>query len=114
MSRVPPITFAGQSITIDSVAPGSANALVQFAGPSSVTAISQDGYELGSLQSFTIGQDGVVTGVSSNGRNRALGQLAIASFTNPMGLEKAGSSTYRQTVNSGLADRMSTRLNSSH
>src|SRR3546814_12026662 len=97
MSRVPPITFAGQSITIDSVAPGSANALGQFAGPSSVTAISQDGYELGSLQSFTIGQDGVVTGVFSNGRNRALGQLAIASFTNPMGLE-IGRASCRERV----------------
>src|SRR3546814_9515806 len=84
-STIPPITVAGQAITLDFGAPGSANALVQYAGPSSVTAISQDGYELGSLQSFTIGQDGVVTGVFSNGHNRALGQLAIPSFTNQIG-----------------------------
>jgi flagellar hook protein FlgE len=96
-------TFAGP-LTVDFGAAGSPNALVQYAGPSSVAALSQDGYELGSLQSFTIGQDGVVTGVFSNGRNRPLGQIAIAGFTNPMGLEKAGGSLFRPTVNSGLAN----------
>jgi len=94
----------GGPITIDFGAPGSPNALVQFAGPSSVAALSQDGYSLGALQSFTIGQDGVVTGVFSNGRNRPLGQIAMAGFTNPMGLEKAGGSLFRPTVNSGLAN----------
>jgi flagellar hook protein FlgE len=69
-----------------------------------VAALSQDGYALGALQRFTIGQDGVVTGVFSNGRNRPLGQIALAGFTNPMGLEKAGGSLFRPTVNSGLAN----------
>jgi len=94
----------GGPITIDFGAAGSPNALVQFSGPSSVAALSQDGYSLGALQSFTIGQDGVVTGVFSNGRNRPLGQIAMAGFTNPMGLEKAGGSLFRPTVNSGLAN----------
>ncbi|MDQ2650659.1 MAG: flagellar hook protein FlgE [Actinomycetota bacterium] len=91
-------------ITVDLGAPGSANALTQFAGETSVAAISQDGYDLGSLQSFAIGQDGIVTGVFSNGRNRPLGRIALGSFTNPMGLEKAGGSLFRPTVNSGLAN----------
>lgn len=95
--------FAGP-LTMDFGAAGSPNALVQFAGASSVAAVSQDGYPLGALQSFTIGQDGVVTGVFSNGRNRPLGQIAMAGFTNPMGLEKAGGSLFRPTVNSGLAN----------
>jgi flagellar hook protein FlgE len=94
----------GGPITVDFGAVGTPNALVQFAGPSSVAALSQDGYALGALQSFTIGQDGVVTGVFSNGRNRPLGQIALAGFTNPMGLEKAGGSLFRPTVNSGLAN----------
>jgi flagellar hook protein FlgE len=96
-------SFPG-NITIDFGAAGTPNALVQFAGPSSVAALSQDGYPLGALQSFTIGQDGVVTGVFSNGRNRPLGQIGMAGFTNPMGLEKAGGSLFRPTVNSGLAN----------
>lgn len=96
-------TFPGP-VTIDFGAAGSPNALVQFAGPSSMAALSQDGFSLGALQSFTIGQDGVVTGVFSNGRNRPLGQIGLAGFTNPMGLDKAGGSLFRPTANSGLAN----------
>jgi flagellar hook protein FlgE len=50
-----------------------------------------------------VSQEGLITGSYSNGRTRAIGQLALASFANPEGLEKAGSSYYRSTVNSGLA-----------
>lgn len=90
-------------LTLDTGAPGEPDAMVQFAGSSSAAALLQDGNELGSLQSFTIGPDGVVTGVFSNGRNRPLAQLALATFTNPGGLIKAGDSSFSATVNSGNA-----------
>jgi flagellar hook protein FlgE len=85
-------------------ATGAADAMSQFAGASSVQALSQDGSAMGSLQSFTIGQDGIVTGVFSNGKTRPVGQVSVAGFSNPAGLEKTGSSLYRATVNSGLAN----------
>jgi flagellar hook protein FlgE len=78
-------------------------ALTQFGGASTVTATDQNGYELGSLQSFQLGNDGTIMGVYSNGLRQPLGQLALASFNNPSGLEKAGSSTFRVGVNSGDA-----------
>jgi flagellar hook protein FlgE len=93
----------GGPITLDFGTPGGPEALVQFSGATSVAALSQDGYPLGALQSFTIGQDGVVSGVFSNGRTRPLGQIALATFANPGGLERAGNSAFRATVNSGLA-----------
>jgi len=77
--------------------------LTQFGGSSTVTATDQNGYALGSLQSFQLGNDGTITGVYSNGLRQPLGQLALASFSNPSGLEKAGSSTFRVGVNSGTA-----------
>jgi flagellar hook protein FlgE len=89
-------------IALDPGLPGGADSISQFSGPNGIQALSQDGYALGSLQSFTIGSDGVVTGVFSNGRNRPIGQLAMASFSNPVGLEKVGESLWRPTVNSGL------------
>ena len=46
---------------------------------------------------------GTLTGVFSNGLKQTLAQLAIASFSNPSGLEKAGDSEYRTTANSGNA-----------
>jgi flagellar hook protein FlgE len=80
-----------------------AQALTSFAKVNTVAATSQDGAPAGSLQSFSISADGVVSGVFSNGRSQQLGQVALANFNNPAGLEKAGGSMYRQTVNSGLA-----------
>ena len=39
-------------------------------------------------------QDGLITGVFSNGRTQALGQIALATFANPHGLIKQGGSLY--------------------
>ncbi|MBN1343154.1 MAG: flagellar hook-basal body complex protein [Phycisphaerae bacterium] len=44
---------------------------------------SQDGYGTGKLQSYTIGNDGAITGKFSNGLKLLLGQFVIASFTSP-------------------------------
>jgi flagellar hook protein FlgE len=79
------------------------NAVTQFAEKSSTKAIIQDGYPMGYLESFKIDQSGVITGVYSNGTNRAIGQVALAGFTNPGGLEKAGENTYEVSNNSGEA-----------
>ena len=94
-------TYSGP-VTID-LGAASADGLRQFAGKSTATALSQDGATSGALQSFTIGADGTVTGVFSNGRNRVIGQIAMAAFSNPSGLEKVGGSFFRPTPNSGLA-----------
>ncbi|HEB10500.1 MAG TPA: flagellar hook protein FlgE [Spirochaetales bacterium] len=80
------------------------NAVTQFAEKSSTKVVSQNGYTMGYLESFKIDQSGVITGVYSNGTNRSLGQVALASFTNPGGLEKAGESTYVVSNNSGEAN----------
>lgn len=77
------------------------NSVTQFAETSSTKAFKQDGYGMGYLDSFKIDQSGIITGVYSNGTNRELGQVALASFTNPGGLEKAGESTFVVSNNSG-------------
>jgi flagellar hook protein FlgE len=76
----------------------------QFAEQSSNKAIRQDGYGMGYLENFNIDSAGEITGVYSNGTSRIIGQVALASFTNPGGLEKAGDSTYVKTNNSGDAN----------
>lgn len=70
---------------------------------SSVSAQSQDGYPVGTLQTFSISPEGLITGVFSNGQSRPLGQIATASFSNPAGLEKLGQNLFRESNNSGLA-----------
>lgn len=80
------------------------DAVTQFAEKSSTKVVKQDGYTMGYLESFKIDQAGMITGVYSNGTNRLLGQIALASFTNPGGLEKAGDNVYMVSNNSGDAN----------
>lgn len=56
------------------------------------------------LESFNISQTGEINGVFSDGNVRVLGQIAMANFSNPGGLNKAGSNTYEATNNSGVPE----------
>jgi flagellar hook protein FlgE len=80
------------------------NSVTQMAERSSTKVFQQDGYSMGYLESFKIDQSGAVTAVYSNGSNRTVGQMALASFTNPSGLEKAGETNFVQSNNSGMAN----------
>lgn len=77
------------------------DSMTQFAEQSSTKAFKQNGFAMGYLENYKIDQSGIITGVYSNGTNRIIGQLALASFVNAGGLEKAGESTYVVTNNSG-------------
>ncbi|EIJ81494.1 flagellar hook-basal body protein [Bacillus methanolicus PB1] len=65
---------------------------------------SPDGTIQGSLESFNIGQYGEINGVFSNGRVLQLGTLALAKFSNPSGLTKAGNNLFQESINSGTAN----------
>jgi flagellar hook protein FlgE len=69
---------------------------------SSLAAARQDGSAAGTLSSFIIGEDGTIRGVFSSGVTRDLGQIRLARFANPSGLEQKGQNTFSQGVNSGL------------
>lgn len=68
----------------------------------SLNASRQDGSGTGTLNSFIIGEDGVIRGVFSNGIDRDLGMLQLARFGNPTGLEQRGENLFATGVNSGL------------
>jgi flagellar hook protein FlgE len=79
------------------------SALTQFGG-NSTAAVKENqgsGSALGTLQSYSLSNDGTVVGLYSNGLRQPIGQLALATFTNPGGLEKAGNSSFRAGDNSG-------------
>ena len=82
----------------------SINTVTQSASQSSTKAYYQDGYTMGYLDNFKIDSSGMITGVYSNGTNRTIGQIAMATFTNQGGLEKAGDNTYVESNNSGIAN----------
>lgn len=72
-----------------------------FAGMTSLAISGQNGSAAGKLESYTLGNDGSVIGSFSNGIKQVLAKIALAKFTNPSGLEKAGGSSYVATANSG-------------
>ena len=80
------------------------NTVTQSAAQSSTKAFYQDGYTMGYLDNFKIDSSGIITGVYSNGTSRKIGQIAMATFTNQGGLEKAGDNTYVESNNSGIAN----------
>ena len=79
------------------------NTVTQSSSKSTTKAFYQDGYTLGYLDNFKIDASGTITGVYSNGTNRTIGQIALATFANDRGLEKAGDNTYIESNNSGMA-----------
>ena len=62
------------------------------------------GRKVGELSGVAIGQDGKITATYDNGTTKLLGQIAVASFANPSGLEKIGDNLYQSTPNSGAFD----------
>ena len=75
--------------------------LSMYADDSSVKPTQVDGYPPGSLVSFSIGSDGILSGVYSNGRQQPLGLVALAVFDNAAGLQKAGNNLFLPTSYSG-------------
>lgn len=57
----------------------------------------------GEFTSVSVGSDGVISGVDSNGDTVGLFQIAVANFTNTDGLENIGGNLYTATSESGEA-----------
>jgi flagellar hook protein FlgE len=83
---------------------GFVNSITQYSEESSSKAVMQNVQTMGYMDNFKIDQSGVITGIFSKGTTRSLGQVAMASFPNQGGLEKAGDNTFRVSNNSGAAN----------
>jgi flagellar hook protein FlgE len=66
-----------------------------------VTSIIPNGYTTGQLSTLSIDSTGIVSAVYTNGQSTQLGQLAIANFPNPQGLQQLGNTNWAQTFSSG-------------
>lgn len=72
-----------------------------FSGGFSVNELRQDGYPRGELAGFGVGPDGVILGRYTNGATMVLGQVELATFRNPNGLQMAGNNMWVATAASG-------------
>jgi flagellar hook protein FlgE len=94
---------AGSTLTVGGIT-ADMTGLTGFATLSTASIAAQNGHEAGSLQGFSISKDGTLVGSFSNGATLAVGRIALATFANPGGLEKAGASGFTATANSGRAN----------
>ena len=68
-----------------------------------VTNLSQDGYAPGQLTGIQVANNGVIQARYSNGQSKPAGQVELASFRNPQGLQTMGGNVWIRTVASGDA-----------
>ncbi|MBW8371456.1 MAG: flagellar hook protein FlgE [Thiobacillus sp.] len=85
----------GPSVTFDFTG------TTQFGSAFSVNTLNQDGYTSGRLAGFSIGADGMVLGRYTNGQSAVLGQVVLANFANPNGLQQLGNNMWAETSASG-------------
>jgi flagellar hook protein FlgE len=92
---------ASGNLKIDLSSAGNSGGVTQYGGASTAIATEQDGAASATIRSFAIADDGTVTGTFSNGKSKVLAQIAVGTFPNPGGLQKAGDSHFRATGASG-------------
>jgi flagellar hook protein FlgE len=73
----------------------------QFGSAFGVTNLRQDGFSAGQLTAIAIEPNGVVMARYSNGQSRPAGQVELANFRNPQGLQPVGDNCWQRTFASG-------------
>ncbi len=92
---------SNSTITFDVGTANQNDGVTQLAGEFSITSIDQDGSRVGQFVGITISEDGTVTALFDNGKQRPIYMLPIALFPNPNGLGAVSGNAYRQTDRSG-------------
>lgn len=99
-----PMTVPPQTLTTGAAPLGltmDLTSTTQFGSAFSVNTLNQDGYASGRLAGFAVGADGVVLGRYTNGQSAVLGQVVLANFANPNGLQQLGDNMWAETSTSG-------------
>lgn len=80
---------------------GQTDGLSQFASPTDVAFVRQNGAEVGELNGVGLDEEGYVIGSFTNGQQRRLYRLPVSTFANPGALEPRSGSAFAQTDASG-------------
>jgi flagellar hook protein FlgE len=97
-------TFADGAATMNlnwSLVTSGNTVISQTASPDATSATSTNGFASGTLQGYSVAPNGTIDGVFSSGQTLALGQVALASFSNQQGLIDIGNNNYQPSAASG-------------
>jgi flagellar hook protein FlgE len=75
--------------------------LTGYADASAMSSSGQDGFSVGQIRTLLIDQEGLVSGIFTNGVNIELARLAMATFNNEGGLLRSGGNRLNETNSSG-------------
>ena len=75
--------------------------ITQEASSSAVQQLTTNGTSFGNLSSVTVDSSGVLTANYDNGVSRNIAQAALATFSDPDGLQAVSGNAYQQTLQSG-------------
>lgn len=75
--------------------------MTQQASDTAMNSTSTNGYAPGMMNGYVIGDSGEVIASYSNGEKQILGQVVLANFTNPGGLQSEGNNCWSETPQSG-------------
>ncbi len=95
-----PLTTGGNSVPISGMTLD-LNGATQFGSNYAVTDLAQDGFAPGQLTGISIDKSGVIKAQYSNGQSKAAGQIMLATFRNPQGLQPLGGNAWASTFASG-------------
>ena len=73
----------------------------QYGDAFGVDGVKPNGYTTGKLMGINIDTTGVVQAQFTNGQSTTLGQVALANFANPQGLQQIGNTSWQQSYASG-------------
>ncbi len=73
----------------------------QFGTTSTTSYLQQDGYSAGTLKNLTINNEGLMSGIFTNGQTKNIAQIVLAKFISQEGLKKQGNSLYAESYESG-------------
>jgi flagellar hook protein FlgE len=90
------------TVAINAGTAGAFSGVTQTEGTSTIVPREQDGYRSGSLSNISIDQAGQILGTFSNGTVLTLGQVMLAEFNNPGGMNRVGSNMFEVSGNSGI------------
>lgn len=97
--------FSPQQITLSFNQTDSSNGrstgISALTAANQISAVSQDGFPVGTLADFNIDGDGTIVGIFSNSQQRNLGRIVLATFTNPDGLIDDGRGLYQSSTSTG-------------
>jgi flagellar hook protein FlgE len=93
---------ASGTVSWDIVDDDGTASLTGYAAASSTSSISQNGSAPGMIDNISIAADGTIVATFGAGQTVAVAQLSLASFNNPKGLVKLGSSRYGESQAAGI------------